>query len=214
MIVELVGPPGVGKSTVAGHLAGRLGAHWVNLTGYFHPDGTSMTGRAIRFDRIASLVLQPRLAGLALRCWRREGTGEGMSWTINLARRNRAAKRLTGSYVLEEGPVHALALYAAGGDHRPFETILTALALPDALVILSAEVDTVVDRLRSRGEIWSERADDGNARAVRAYVAALGRITPMLRVPVIETNATSPPEEVATRLAARVNLACGGSASG
>jgi len=210
LLVEFVGLPGAGKSTVARCLSEAASADGIptsryNLIGYYSPAGERLTRREIRWDRIVSVIGQPGLALGVIACAMREGGGEGLSWMINLCRRNRAAAEIgrgPGLRILEEGPLNALCL-AAATRSRPWNLrrALASLNKPDVVVALSVPEDVAMDRIARRAGVLSDRPVAQLGTLLHRLDRTLTTMLAHVGVPVLSYDTTrEPPEGVARRI--------------
>ena len=203
MIVELIGPMAVGKTTVAPLVAERLGiAHYQGQA--FHGlDNGPLSGGQLAVDRFVSVVRNPRLF---VGTWKaHNGTiKERLGFALNICRRDRfasmAAKASSG--VVASGPVHALCQLSAW-IREDMTQLAPHITRADVYVNLSADPDEVARRLSTRKEFpaeyvavhqdWIERYDD-----------AIDRMLQRLDRPVMDVSADASPaavaEEIATRL--------------
>lgn len=135
MIIELIGPPGSGKSTVARRLAAEHGGDVLKLNGY--ADGVSV-------GRFRPVLTQPSLFLAAAAVNRR--------YAVNMARRNYLMAHLRGGAVwVEDGPLFALCRMVATSDGTATENaerLLGKLRLPDRCIAVEAAPETCLYRLR------------------------------------------------------------------
>ena len=200
MIVELLGPMAVGKSTIAPLVARRLGIADYQGQGFHGLDNEPLTSGQLWSDRILSVFRRP---GLFISAARRDRGDVKMriGFALNLCRRDRfvAMAARTASGVIGGGPVHAIAQRGAW-----VETDLTPLGRKvtraDVYVRLVTDPTEVQRRLPTReyfpkeyvdrhGE-WIQRYDE----MVLAMLADLGR-------PIVEVDANEAPEVVAEAIA-------------
>lgn len=127
-LIEFVGVPGGGKSTLALRLQDRLSEDGVALTTYadtFHSGGSGRRKSALMlFDSLAYLLARPFLAWILTRLWFRHGRNTQFSAS---SRRRKLLKLValsaginrnlkTGTVILDQGPLQCLMSWIwAGG---------------------------------------------------------------------------------------------------
>lgn len=199
MIYELVGPMGVGKTTVAPLVAEEMGIPYYRGQGFHDLDDKPLNPARIWSDRLMSVLRNPRLAMSSLRLLP-GSLPERINFALNICRRDRleAKANLRGHGVVESGPVHAISQMAAWA-----QTDLGSMArhiTPAAVYVrLSASNQEVTRRLDGRGQLppeyvaahgdWIERYD----RCVDAMMHHLDR-------PIVTVDASGEPDEVAINI--------------
>ena len=207
VIIELIGPMAVGKSTVAPLVAERLGiAHYQGQA--FHGlNNKPLSAGEQWVDRLWSVLRNPMLFVSVLSA-RGGSQKHRLSFALNMCRRDRfaALAASSASGLIESGPVHALCQEAAW-QHRWGERNIASFAAhivpADCYVRLSADPVEVTRRLSTREYFpreyvaahgdWIDRYDD----MVNEMLAELDR-------PVIEVDADAGPEAVADEVTSRL----------
>jgi hypothetical protein len=201
VIIELIGPMAVGKSTIAPIVAERLGIADYRGQGFHGLDNQPLTSGQLWADRILSVLRRP---GLFVSAARRDKGDAKMrvGFALNLCRRDRfvsmAARAASG--VIAGGPVHAIAQRGAW-----IETDLTPLGKKvtraDAYVRLIADPTEVQRRLSTR-EYFPQEYVDRHGEWIERYDEMVTVILAGLDRPVVEVNADDAPEIVAEAVAA------------
>lgn len=147
VLIELVGPQGVGKSTVGPRVAAELGLECFSGQGFHGMDGHELSAAEVRRDRFTAVARRPDLFVRVLTAVKTP-IRQRLRAAFNLTRREQFAARL-GSGVVESGPMHGLAQTGTNfaSDLTSLEGRVTAA---DVYVRLDADPATVVDR-------WAER---------------------------------------------------------
>lgn len=201
MIIELIGPKGVGKSTVAPAVAEKLGIRRYLGQAFHGLDGKPMSPWGQGFDRIVSLLRTPTLFVVAFRI--QGGTSkERMRFALNACRRDRFASRAAAgeSGILESGPLNSL-FQATASYGRDVSTLHSRIFLSDVYVRLKAPAEETTRRLEHRGGVGESRlAEHGDW--VSRYEMVADAVLPRIGRPVLMIDAHRTPEEVAKSIVA------------
>jgi len=203
MIIELLGPGGVGKSTVEPLLADRLGIAYYPGKKRHDLVGRPQSSVQVWINRFWSVLSNPSLALAAIRL--HDGsTTDRWRFAFDICRRERAAARARrlGSGVLASGPVHALCMMSGdrGGD---VSSIIPHVTRADVYVRLHAEPADVTRRLAGRlGQPLTELVSHESWMSV--YESAASRIASVLERPMLEVRADGSPSDVAEAIAERI----------
>jgi hypothetical protein len=200
MIVELIGPGGVGKTTVEPMVAQRLGVVYYEGRKRHGFQGEELSGLRLWSNRAWSVVRDPGLAIAAMAI--HPGSARERAWfTMDIIRRERNAARASrlDSGVLASGPVHALSMMSGstGVDVSP---LLSHVTKADVYVRLHAAPDVVTARLARRlGQSSDEltRHQEWMAK----YDAASEQILAGIDRPFIDVEADATPAEVTAEIA-------------
>jgi hypothetical protein len=203
VIVELIGPMAVGKTTIAPLVAQRLGiAHYQGQA--FHGlDNAPLTRGELGADRFLSVLRNPRLFVNTMR----QHTGspkERFGFALNICRRDRFASQAANaaSGIVASGPVHALCQASAW--IRQDMTGLAPLITPaDVYVRLKADPAEVTRRLSTRQEFPREYLAQ-HQDWIGRYDVLVDRMLNALDRPVIDVSANEAPETVAGEVAMRL----------
>jgi len=154
LLIELIGPRGVGKSSVAPLLAQRLSiAHYCGL-GAITPSGHQLRRFAVAFDAASSLMGH---FTLAMSTWRNYSGSARKRATLAIAitRRSRfsAKARAAGDGVLDGGPMHALLQEASRDVGSEYISMTPLVAKADLYLMLAASPEVIAQRLMSRETI-------------------------------------------------------------
>jgi hypothetical protein len=186
VIVELVGPMGSGKTTIAAIVAERTGLQHVPAQGAHRADAQPLSPTELRLDRFLAVMAAPRLFAAAIGDhhgpWRSR-----LSFAFLTCRRARRIRQIS-SGVVDGGPLHALAqeVEKHGGDYSrtarrlPTPTIYVELRVPPEQRAIQLE-----QRDGTVGDI---------AEGTLLYRAALRRYA---RAPVIQVDGGALPADVA-----------------
>jgi len=217
LIVELVGPAGAGKSTLAQHVAARDGRVRT---------GISVWGLPRTHLLVSAIALLPTIVAAAL-------GGHPLRWAefaqmVRLGALRRAVRHMARAHraiVLDEGPVFALSwldvFFGRNGDPGYAawrrRTLAAWARLLDVVVLLDATDPALAHRIRTRAKAHPVKhlADDeiydftaGFRRAFERVVtdlAAAGALT----VDTLDTEGL-PPDLGADRLLTTLETACHG----
>jgi gluconate kinase len=203
MIIELLGPGGVGKSTVEPLIAQSLGiAHYSGKKRH-DLSGRPQSSMEVAASRLWSVASHPLLAWAALRA--HDGTPtERLRFAVDLCRRERAAARAhrLGSGVVASGPVHALCMMTGGSD-RDIRNVVRHLTPADVYVRLHADPSVVTRRLADRLGQTPEDLEE-HASWMREYEQASIRISTAMRRPIVDVSADGSTAEVAQEIVDRL----------
>jgi hypothetical protein len=203
MIVEIIGPGGVGKTTVEPLVAERLGISYYPGRKRHGFHGEPVGGWRLWSGRLWSMMSRPGLSIAAFRSY--HGSARQRAWfAMDICRRERSASRSRrlGDGVVASGPIHALCMMmgATGSDMSPMLARVTAA---DVYVRLEADAEVVTRRLA--GRLGQPETDLGTHQAwMSRYEEAATRIFEHLDRPVIEVRADGAPDQVAEEIALRV----------
>src|SRR5215469_8524007 len=180
MIIELFGPPGVGKTTFACSLAARLRERGrsVNLVLSYRPSEYPLTSRGDRVARLGIPAAMRRLARPMVESFAAAGHSvstceahamaelmrllapRNVIWSLRLRQyilrlcRSRRGAALVGNIALfDQGlvqAVYSLALLARAADRERIALALDAVPVPDLLVRIDAPPEIVGARLVER----------------------------------------------------------------
>lgn len=208
-VVELAGPAGAGKTTVARALVGSLPGARLGS-----PPGRLATVRSL--VPAAPVLLASRSVVAPGRWW---SEAELRSVGYLLAWQRQLRDTATGEpLLLDHGPVFRLAMLVAGRPqalrHPVFgpwwQRTATAWAtLLDAVVVLDAPTDELIARIEARPREHRVQGLDLREaeRFVDAYRAAFGKVLRVVSdegTPVVRVDTTAPPEAVADTVRARL----------
>jgi hypothetical protein len=214
-VVELAGPAGAGKTTVARALVGSLPGARLGS-----PPGRLATARAVL---TAVPVLQASRSLVAPERWWSEaelrGVGYLLAWRRGLLEEPDGAPLL-----LDHGPVFRLAMLVAGRPqalrHPVFgpwwwRTAKSWAALLDAVVVLDAPTDELIARIEARPRQHRVRGADPRdaARFVEAYRVAFDEVLRVVSdegTPVVRVDTAAPPEVVADAVRTRLLVGTSG----
>ena len=204
MIIELIGPGGVGKTTVEPLLADRLGIAYYPGKKRHDFEGRPQSTLQLWSNRVWWVLRNPLLALAAIRA--HDGTPkERLRFVFDICRRESAAARAArlGSGVVASGPVHALCMMS-GGTERDVTRILPHLTPADVYVRLHADPAEVTRRLAGR---LGQSADEMVHHEIwmRQYEEASIRISRAMRRPLLDVRADGSPGEVADDIAGQLN---------
>ena len=161
-----------------------------------------MAESEVRRNRLRSLLTQPRLSADVISCAIREGPGLGLSWMVNLSRRNRMRRDLSDEpLVLEEGPLSALCLASCARRSRwDLRATLPKLTTGHTVVILELDPETVVTRIRKRGGFLHQEPQTQLWDLVDRYLNALEIVAEAVPAPVLRYRADRSPKELAAQI--------------
>jgi hypothetical protein len=203
MIVELLGPGGVGKTTLEPLVAARLGIiHYPALKRHGF-EGEPLTPAQVWATRAGSALRSPRLLFSSLRAHR--GTAkERLRFALDMCRRERIARRAAdlGSGVVASGSIHALCAASANTD-TDLTTLAGLITLADVYVRLSASPADTTGRLAARQGISPDELH-AHAELQQSYQQYADSILQGLERPVVEVTVEGSPEHVADVIASRI----------
>ena len=196
MIIEMIGPKGIGKTTTAGAIAERLGIRFFRGQGFHHLDGSDMSRSDEWLDRTISVARAPSLFVTAARV-QAGAPKQRLRFALNVCRRDRFAQRAgsedTG--VIESGPLNSLLQASASYGHDVITELYPRTFRSDIYVRLRAPASVVANRLESRGGVSEQRVAD-HADWVERYDRWADNVLAAVDAPVVVVDAGLPPEAV------------------
>lgn len=199
MIYELVGPMGVGKTTVAPLVAEQLGIPFYRGQAFHGLDDEPLSAARVWSDRVTSVLRKPGLARSAMGS--HPGTfRERLNFTLNICRRDQLEAKASerGPGVVESGPVHAISQVAAWvrADLSPLAGHITPAAV---YVRLSASDEEVTRRLDGRGQLPAEYVA-AHADWIERYDGCVDAMMRHLDRPIVTVDASGEPDQVAANI--------------
>jgi shikimate kinase len=197
MLVEFVGVPGVGKSTLTRLASEHLGTPFrhVNL---------NVDGPERHVARFAAAVTNPRLMRMLVRGVFHVPPGPAVAAALHLLPRLGRQRRLPSFTIVDSGAVFAGAAVVRDGGVPP-QQLASVLPAPDVVVHLDAPLEETVRRVRRRARPHPIlRMDDtGALRHMQLYDAAIRRLLADLpsRVVTVPTTGRSAEEATADAVA-------------
>lgn len=200
MIVEIVGPGGVGKSTVEPLVAVRLGIAYYPARKRHGFEGEPLNPAQVWLGRTTSVAMNP---GLFSAAWRahRGSPKERLRFAVDMCRRKRISARATGSGsgVVASGSVHALCAASANTD-TDLTGLISYFTPADVYVRLSGDPEQTTRRLADRQGITAEGLA-GHDDLQQSYEAYAEAVLKRIRAKVVEVTVGGAPEEVADTIA-------------
>lgn len=203
MIIELIGPKGIGKSTVAPLVAERLGINHYLGQAFHDLDGNELSTLQEWADRALSVARNPGLAVEAMGA-RNDTVRAGLRFALNACRRDRFAARAAqrGSGVIESGPLNSL-IQASASYRRNLTALHSRIFTSDIYVRLMSTADEVARRLRNRGGVSESRIAEHHGWVAR-YEAAADGVLDRVPSPVLEIDASAAADQLAGSIAVAV----------
>lgn len=193
-LISIIGPPACGKTTLANSLAERLGAELI-LEDF---QGNPFLAAAFGGDRTAKLPAQ--LYFLASRVSQLDGSG----WP--------AGRLHVSDYGFCQDAIYARRLLAGeelAFYHRIADTLSIAVYRPDVIILLDASVETLADRIASRGRKYEKAFDWPFLQDMRnAYNDPnIGEGAPVIRIDCDKTDIRRPDaiNEIAKQIMAEIS---------
>jgi thymidylate kinase len=203
MIVEIVGPGGVGKSTVEPLVATRLGIAYYPAQKRQGLDGQELSSAEVWLGRAVSVLRSP---GLAFASWRAyPGSQKArIRFALDMCRRRRISTRASrmGSGVVASGAAHALCAASANND-TDLTGLMTRFNPADVYVRLSGDPHETTERLAARQGIEAEDLA-GHRELQQSYETYADAVLEGLESEVVEVKVRGGPEEVAAEIVSRL----------
>ncbi|HSJ84091.1 MAG TPA: hypothetical protein VLA91_09775 [Acidimicrobiia bacterium] len=196
MIVELIGPGGVGKTTVEPLVAARMGIpHFPGLKRHGF-EGEPLGAAGVWWGRIASVARSPLLFYASWRAHRGRPK-ERLRFAFDICRRERIARRAAaiGSGVVASGSVHALCA-ASANTETDLTGLVARISLADVYVRLTGDPEELTARLAGRQGITAGELE-GHAELQESYLAYADSILGRIDRPIVAVVAKGPPDRVA-----------------
>lgn len=174
LVVELLGAPGVGKSTLIPEIRAHLAV----------PDAprTGRAGKALGLARFVATHPATTARGLLAIASTRQRTRHDLAWVtrtwLKRCARHAELRRRPGLHLVDAGV--AQALWSIGFHARTsLDPRLLDTPLPDVVVVVEASLETVRRRLAGRPGAQSRLERDGEADHARAK-ACVGEVAELL----------------------------------
>ena len=188
--VELVGPPGAGKSTLGPRIA-----DWIDGASYLHFTSRLPEGRpSLWTKRLVSVAANPSLAFRALRTFPQ--TRLGVRRAMQVTARDLMLRQLVHDegrvYIVEEGPIHTLLWAAAEAHRRPISYPARSITPPDVLVYMPVNPQEAAHRVAGRTEsLVAGMPFNEVCSHVEVYDSLARGLLAILDCPVIELDETT-----------------------
>ena len=201
MLIEFVGLPGAGKTSLIEATRSQLGLR--GLSARAEPIGLFDRREALRALLFA--LVRPRLSVRLIRSLR---TRRSVVLAGSLLRRERIAVRLSkgrGCTLVDEGPLHAIAMFAMAGAHDAI-AVVNAVTMPAVAVMVVIEPRLAAARTRLR----YERGETNRLTSVwtheelERFEKHVNEMLPYLRCPILRTDGSVDVDVQASDLAERL----------
>ena len=151
MIIEYVGPPGAGKTTLVRARASESGAQVLDMVDGHGPDGSRPGRQARRVQWVRSVASNPRFA----RWWwaRIRRDKDIVRHALEASRRDWVVRRLRrrdGTWLVDEGPLHRL-LWVLAWSGWDGDLPSTGLVCADEVVVVNTPPEVAFERVSARG---------------------------------------------------------------
>lgn len=196
MIIELIGPGGVGKTTLEPMVAKRLGLQYHPNRKRHALNGEPLTPGRVWLQRLGLMARNPRLFVRAAMTM--NGSARlRLRFAFDLCRRERLARRAsTRGGVVASGTLHALCA-ASANHHVDLSALLSIVSPADMYVLLVIEPEEASRRLAGRlTESGLDANVEDHAEFQKRYDSCVAAAEKRITSPILQVDAAGPPERV------------------
>ena len=209
MIIELIGPGGVGKTTLEPMVAKRLGLEYHPNRKRHALNGEPLTPGRVWLQRLGVMARNPRLFVRAATAMK-GGARLRLRFALDMCRRERLAHHAaTRGGVVASGTLHALC--AASANHQvDLSPLLSIVSPADFYVLLVIEPEEATRRLAGRlFESGLDAKVEDHAGFQRRYDSCVAEVEKRLTSPILRVEAGGPPERVVDEVVSSINATQG-----